>query len=368
MQGTQIDSISEEQCLLALKSIKGIGNATILKLLTLFKTAQSVVRQPHSKLVSAGLKTTLAEQITRFDFRKLSPVIEWLQNPANHLICYNSPFYPPLLAQIHNPPALLFAIGNLELLATPQIAVVGSRTPSPQGVMNTQHLSQGLINSGITITSGLALGIDGEAHRSALQAAGSTIAVMGTGPDRIYPCRHRELAHQIAERGLILSERLPGESYDKGSFPQRNRIIAGLSLGTLVVEAAEKSGTLITAQYSLDESREVFAVPGSILNPLAKGCHKLIKQGAKLTECVEDILEDLPCIYKGKKPPNLSEAQARNLSKEDAAFLKFIDYDVTTLDTIVSRSQLTVDVVTNKLLLLELQGWVINSAGGFIRQ
>ena len=369
MQGTQSSRLSEENFyLLALLSLKGVGSATASKLISKFGSASKIFHASDIELKKAGLKPDRIAAIRNYEAETLSACVHWLEAEQNHLITQQSPFYPNLLKQIANPPLALFAIGNLELMATPQIAMVGTRKPTAAGTTNAKQFAEALIEAGYTITSGLAVGIDGESHRSAIACGGNTIAVMGTGPDRIYPAHHRELAHQIAENGLLLSERLPGSPMDQGAFPQRNRIIAGLSLGTLVVEAAEKSGTLITANLSAESGREVFAIPGSIHNPQSKGCHKLIKQGAKLVECLEDILEDLP--HFSAKPTTIIEPGDKrpSLSEEDLIFLNFVDFEVTSIDTIVTRSQLTVDAVTNKLLLLELQGWVLNSAGGYIRR
>ena len=369
MQGTQSPPPSEDlKHLLALLSINGIGSATASRLINTFGSAKSIFDLPANVLEKHRLKNSTISDIQNFCFSQIEPTLAWLEAPDHHLITAESPFYPTLLAQIPNPPMALFAVGNIELLATPQIAVIGTRKPSASGMGMAHDFSQHLCEAGYTITSGLAVGVDGESHRAALKSGGNTIAVMGTGPDRIYPAHHRELAHQIADKGLLLTERLPGTKFDTGAFPQRNRIIAGLSLGTLVVEAAKKSGTLITANLAADYGREVFAIPGSIHNPLSHGCHHLIKQGAKLVESCEDILEDLPHFKLSAAPTIHKHDQRPELSVEDHAFLNHVDFDITSVDTIVARSQLTVDAVTNKLLALELQGWILNSAGGYIRQ
>ena len=367
MQGTQLNlSPQNLEHLLALKSIEGIGNVRAFKLLKRFGSAKKVFSAQRQELAESGLTSTIIDRIFDFTPTILSPTLDWANQDHNHIIPFGSPYYPELLAQIAVPPVILFAKGNIDLISSPQIAIVGSRKPSVQGVTATQQFGKALCEAGYTLTSGLALGIDGEAHRTALAANGYTIAVMGTGLERVYPGRHRTLAHQIATKGLLLSEKLPQESIDQGSFPQRNRIIAGLSLGVLVVEAAEKSGTLITARHAMEEGREVFAVPSSIHNPLAKGCHKLIKQGAKLTESVQDILEDMPS-YGVPKLTNNNDPRPQ-LDSDSETFLKHIDFEVTSLDQVVTRSGLTVDAAVNKLLLLELQGWVVNTAGGYLRQ
>ncbi|MCW8875688.1 MAG: DNA-processing protein DprA [Kangiellaceae bacterium] len=367
MQGSQLDLSQQSlEHILALKSITGIGDVRALKLLKYFGTAENIFLAPKQELIEVGLNSKIIDQILHFEPKDLSATLNWASQTQNHVIPFGSPYYPELLAQIAVPPIVLFAKGNIEIIESPQIAIVGSRKPSIQGMSVTDQFCQALCEAGYTITSGLALGVDGEAHRAALRADGYTIAVTGTGLERVYPAYHRELAHQIAAKGLLISEKLPHEPITQGSFPQRNRIIAGLSLGTLVVEAAEKSGTLITAQHAMEEGREVFAIPGSIHNPLAKGCHKLIKQGAKLTESIQDLLEDLP-NYAPSRIANNTDPRPQ-LDEESQVFLKHIDFEVTSLDQVVTRSGLTVDAAVNKLLLLELQGWVVNTAGGYLRR
>jgi len=368
MQGMQFESNSKElPYLLALKMIKGVGSATALKLIQHFHSAQAIFNSSKEQLEQAKLKPALIKQINHFNFSTVDKLLLWAEQPDRQVISINCPYYPPLLAQINSPPLVLFTLGNPEVLQTPQISIVGTRNPTLPGLNNTNLFSQAISDQGLSITSGLAMGVDGEAHRAALEAKGFTIAVMGTGLNRVYPAMHKQLAHKIADNGVLVSEQFPDEPIQQGCFPQRNRIIAGLSLGTLVIEAAKKSGSLITAKHSMEEGREVFAVPGSIHNPQSKGCHSLIKQGAKLVESIEDIIEDLPCIAKSQvdKSPQVIRP---SLDNSDSEFLKFIDFDITPIDTIVSRSQLTVEAVTNKLLLLELDGWIINSAGGYIRQ
>ncbi|TQV71033.1 DNA-protecting protein DprA [Aliikangiella marina] len=362
----------EIEYLLALRKIKGVGKVTAHKLICHFGNATNLFNASAESLAEAGLKPPIIEQLVNQSsaFRldaDIESALEWVSTANRHIITFDSPFYPPLLAQTYDPPLILFIIGNPELLITPQLAVVGSRKPTVSGINHTQSFCSELADLGLTITSGLASGIDGEAHRAALNAGGKTIAVCGTGLNRVYPAHHRELAHQIAEEGLLVSEMLPNEKQSVASFPNRNRIIAGLSLGTLVVEAAEKSGTLVTARQAMEAGREVFAIPSSIHNPLSKGCHRLIKQGAKLTESINDIVEELPNFERTLINQSTPDKQPP-LDFESAEFLKCIDYEVTSLDTIVTRSRLTVEAVTNKLLALELQGWVINSVGGYIRQ
>jgi DNA processing protein len=320
----------------------------------------------EQQLKDSGVRPSAIGSIQTMDFEQFDEVFEWLEEPERQVIPIHSAYYPPLLIQTASPPLFLFAIGNIEHLLNPQIAVVGSRSPTPQGIANTQEFCKSLVGQGLTITSGLALGIDGEAHRAALAAGGYTLAVTGTGLSRVYPAIHRNLAHLIKDNGLIVSECFPEEKAVAGCFPRRNRIIAGLTLGTLVVEAKKKSGSLITARLAMEEAREVFAIPGSIHNPLAQGCHELIRQGAKLVENTEDIMEELPALAKALNQATQTKSRPQ-LNPETAEFLKFIDYETTSLDSISMRSQLPVESITNKLLLLELDGWIINTTGGYAR-
>jgi DNA processing protein len=370
MQGTH-STQTQLDYLLALKMIKGVGNVTAFKLLDYFSSAQAIFNASVDELVGLKLKRAIIKQIKAFNFDQIEPLKDWAQSPDRHIISFDSPHYPELLSQIYNPPLLLFALGNINHIQNPQIAIVGSRNPTRQGIENTHMFCEALVEHGLTITSGLAMGIDGEAHKATLKARGITIGVTGTGLNRVYPAKHRELAHQIAEKGLLISEKFPDEPFDQGSFPQRNRIIAGLSLGTLVVEATEKSGSLITANQAVEEGREVYAIPGSIHNPLAKGCHKLIKQGAKLVESIHDVIDDLPRSQKCYGQASLeldSTLEIAPISDENKLFLECLDYEAIPINTIVERSRLTVEQVTNKLLELELDGWVINSASGYSRK
>ncbi len=288
------------------------------------------------------------------------------------IITIESEFYPQQLKQSARPPIVLFARGNLALLHSPQIAFVGSRTPTAYGSQVTRHLVSELVHNGITVTSGLALGIDAIAHQSAInttldsgvsteQGFGSTIAVMGGGHQYIYPKRHERLANEILDKeGLLLSEFLPDEKPQKFNFPRRNRIIAGLSLGTVVVEAALKSGSLITAQHAIEEGRDVFAVPGNIFNAVSAGCHELIKQGAKLTTSTADILEEYLGVIK-----NPNQSVKKVLAESD--LLANVDYDTTPVDVISLRSNLPMEKVLVELLDLEIQGLIAAVPGGYCR-
>ena len=356
----------ELRFLFALTKIDGVGVIGAMKLYSHFEKPSLVFNASPSQLAKLGLKRKSIESLLTMKFDRFDSVFDWLDEPENQVIPIYSPLYPNLLKQTATPPLFLFAIGNSERLLDPQVAVVGSRNPTPQGLINTRLFCKELVKQGLTITSGLALGIDGEAHKTAISNGGYTIAVMGTGLARVYPSSHRELAHLIANNGLLISEFFPHEGISPGCFPRRNRIIAGLTLGTLIVEAADKSGSLITAKIAMEESREVFAVPGAISNPLAQGCHSLIKQGAALVESCEDILEQLP-ISSHLNLRATREEKPRALDEQASILLNHIDYQTTSLDSILQRSQLPLETITNMLLLLELDGWIINVSGGYSR-
>jgi DNA processing protein len=267
------------------------------------------------------------------------------------------------------PPPLLYVHGDPELLSSLQLAIVGSRNPSPAGTNNAYEFARHLGAAGLTITSGLALGVDAASHRGALDAAASTIAVTGTGLDRVYPARNKDLAHKIVTNGGVLVSEFPiGEAPQAGNFPRRNRIISGLSLGTLVVEAALRSGSLITAKYAMEQGREVFAIPGSIHNPLAKGCHALIQQGAKLVETAQDIVSELaPLANVSLQIEQVMASNEKNQPDLDKDYQKLLDvmgYDPCPIDELISRSGLTAEEVSSMLLILELQNYVQLEPGG----
>lgn len=287
--------------------------------------------------------------------------LAWLTQPRCHLLTWTDPDYPPLLRELPDPPVALYVHGDRALLTRPQLAVVGSRNPTPAGRANAAAFAKNLAGAGLTITSGLALGVDGAAHRGALET-GTTIAVAGTGLDRVYPPRHRELAHAIVNAGAIVSEFPLGTSPRPENFPVRNRIISGLSLGVLVVEAAERSGSLITARLAAEQGREVFAIPGSIHSPLARGCHALIRQGAKLVETANDVIEELAPL--AALAPPVAHESAPTLSNDESELLRHLGYDSVHIDAIIERSGLTIDRVSSMLLALELRGLIAVGPGG----
>jgi DNA processing protein len=299
------------------------------------------------------------------DARDLEADREWLARPGNHLISVVDEIYPGLLREIPDPPAFLYIHGDPALLSFPQLAVVGSRNPTPVGRETARAFARSLAGAGLTITSGLALGIDGAAHEGALDAGGHTIAVAGTGLDRVYPPSHHALAHRIAERGALVSEFPLGTPPKRENFPQRNRIIAGLSLGTLVVEAAVRSGSLITARLAGEQGREVFAIPGSIHSPLSRGCHALIRQGAKLVETADDVLAELgPMVGSLRAAVAAQVEEAVETSDEERHLLEQMGADPVDVDTVVERTGLTPETISSMLLDMELRGLVECCADG----
>jgi len=289
--------------------------------------------------------------------------LSWVRQKNNAVITFNDANYPAQLKEIADPPPLLFVRGNADLLSLPQIAIVGSRNPSSLGEETAFNFAKTLSRHGFVITSGLALGIDAASHRGALNAKGYTVAVTGTGLDRVYPARHKDLATEIVNTGVMISEFPPGTTAKANHFPRRNRIISGLCQGLLVVEAAKQSGSLITARMALEQNREVFAIPGSIHNPLARGCNALIRQGAKLVETTQDILEELNQYYQqdDKITPITMESM---LDLEQQTLLNHVMFSPTSIDKLVENTGESVEVISSMLLILELQGYLEATAGG----
>lgn len=350
------------------------GRATLGALLDELGTPEALFTAPERRLRSAGLSDQARAWFAAPDARLIESDLRFLATTGTTLIGRGAPDYPPLLAASPDAPLVLFVRGNAAALCLPQLAVVGSRNPSPNGARDAHAFAAELAGAGLTITSGLARGVDGAAHRGALESGGATVAVCATGLDLVYPSAHRDLARQIVEQGALVSEFPPGTRALKHNFPQRNRIIAGLALGTLVVEAAARSGSLITARLALEAGREVFAIPGSIHNPLAKGCHRLIRDGAKLVETARDVLEELGALAAFVLTPTRDvgavdgaaggAAPRRATSPDDARVLAQIGWEPTPFDRIVDGSGLPTPVVSSALLMLELHGWVSASAGG----
>ncbi len=367
---------------LLLSLLPGVGPSRYWSWIDIHQTPEKALLAPFDELpkISPPAKKVLGE------FQKLgekSPLairgiqaLESLEQQNAHLITHQNINYPGLLGQIERPPPLLFVKGNIELLSLPQIAIIGTRNPTASGIENTRAFARYLAQGGFTITSGLALGVDGFAHEATLNVSGKTIAVMATGIDRIYPSRHQRLADTILDKGgLLVTEFAPGTAPHAAHFPQRNRIISGLSLGVLVMEAAVKSGSLITARYALEQNREVFAVPGSIHNPQSKGCHALIKQGAQLVETGEDIIKQLAGLIHyfatQQNNPNINGPLPAkttfklSLNELEQRLLKHIGYDTIAIEQLIERSGLSSSEVATTLFNLELKGAVKHSDWGY---
>jgi DNA processing protein len=334
---------------LRLTLIPGIGGETQRKLLAAFGLPEAIFAAGQSEVRAViGNKADLL-----FDFDTQEAVdrtISWADEPGHSILTLADTTYPPSLLEIADPPNVLYVRGNPALLQKRGLAMVGSRNATPQGLQTAENFARTLAAKGLTIISGLALGIDAAAHRGALAAGGETVAVIGTGADRLYPARNKDLALQIVEHGAIVSEFPLGTPVLAANFPRRNRIISGLSCGVLVVEAATESGSLITARLAGEQGREVFAIPGSIHSPVARGCHKLIRQGAKLVETANDVLEELGQFETIDSPDTASVANDENL------VLAALGHDPCGLDQLVERTGLGADQLLGELLTLELAG------------
>jgi len=362
-------SVSERNSWLALWRVKGVGAKTYLSLLDVFSKPSNVFLASISELENAGVSTAVAQQIKRLDWHVIDPDLKWLQREDCHLMCWNDEDYPTLLKEMPDPPAVLFIRGDRNLLDSLQVAMVGTRNPSPMAMKTARAFAKSFADFGLTVTSGLALGVDQAAHKGALDSTGKTIAVAATGLDRVYPASHKALAEEIIKTGALVSEFPIGTQPKPGYFPRRNRIISGLSLGVLVVEAAIKSGTLVTAKHAVEQGREVFAIPGSIHNPLAKGCHHLIRQGAKLVETADDVLEELGHLSRAAVSEESEQNKAitdSDLSIEGdyAALLDKMGFDPTSVDELIAETHFTAEEISSMLLVMELEGLVSSAPGG----
>lgn len=351
---------------LALLRTPGIGPSTLNPLLLEGTEPAQILEQPPRQIPVA------AHALLRNpDWAAVDKDLAWLDGADNHFIPITSPGYPPQLKNIPDPPAALFVHGNPDALSLPQIAMVGSRNPSAGGYQTARDFACHFARGGLAVTSGLAMGIDAASHEGALEAGGTTIAVTGTGLDRVYPAKNLELAHTIAGEGALVSEFPPGTPPRRGHFPRRNRIISGLSLGVLVVEAALQSGSLITARQALEQCREVFAIPGSIHNPLARGCHRLIREGAKLVETAGDVFEELKPALSAlladsvtDENESATELPAYQADGDHLELLKAMGYDPISTDSLAARTGLRAEDVSSMLLLLEMDGHVSSTHGG----
>lgn len=359
---------------------KGIGPSSMRRLVEHFGGAAEALSASDTALLEAGLKPEGIAAWRNTPANAADTDWQWLEkSPQHHILVPEDPRYPALLQRIRSAPPLLFALGNPELLNDPQMAMVGSRNPTQGGKDNARAFAAHFATNGLTVTSGLAVGIDAHSHEAALDAGGNTLAVVANGLDIIYPLRNRKLAERIAAQGCIVSEFPIGTQAHPQHFPRRNRIISGMSFGVLVVEAALNSGTLVTARHALEQGREVFAIPGSIHNPLARGCHHLIRQGAKLVETANDILEEIApqlnvwlhhergSVTPVSQPPlahPLMDDTDLTADPEYQQVLDALGYEALPIDRIILNTGLTADTVSSILLMLELHGLVAACGGG----
>jgi DNA processing protein len=358
--------IHELEAWLRLAFTPQLGPAQQRKLLAAFGGPQEVLDATPGQLSRAAGTPAAAALSAGADAGLVAQTLNWLREADNHLLTLAGERYPRPLLEIADPPVLLFAKGRVDLLGNPAVAIVGSRQATPRGLRDAEAFARAFSDVGLSIVSGLALGIDTAAHRGGLAGIGSTIAVVGTGLDKVYPARNRDLAHRLASEGLLLSEFPLGTPPLASNFPRRNRVISGLARGCLIVEAALPSGSLITARQALEQGREVFAVPGSIHSPVSKGCHWLIKQGAKLVETAEDVLEEigLGSTATGKRPDEEEPA----LQAEESAVLVAMSFAPVDVDTVCERAGLTPDAASSILLKLELDGYVSRLPGGLLQR
>ena len=356
----------------------GLGPRRIARLIRHFGSAEAALQGAGRDWQRAGVEGTGAPPAA--SAAGVEQDLRWLEAPAHHLVCLDDEDYPPLLRPLEGCPAALYVAGDPGLLWHAQVAVVGSRNPTAAGREHAADFSTELSRAGLVITSGLAAGIDAAAHAAALDAGGSTIAVMGTGADQVYPPGNRRLAARIAAEGALVSEYPTGTGPRREHFPQRNRIVVGLALGTLVVEAALQSGALISARLAAEAGREVFALPGSLHNPLARGCHRLIREGASLVESAAEILDALagPARELGQQlrrrlaesPASARQRPAEPGAAADPAYARLLDalgHDPVPMERLVERTGLTVDALSSMLLVLELEGRVAATHGRYAR-
>ncbi|MFV2060915.1 MAG: DNA-processing protein DprA [Gammaproteobacteria bacterium] len=361
---------------LMLAKTPGVGTKTYTKLLEQFGSPEAVFKASSDNLVASGLNTKSLNFIKSPDWSLLDADFRWAEQELAHIVALTDDSYPQLLREIADPPPVLYVYGQLSVLSLNPFAMVGSRNPSKTGSETAFAFAKHLSSMGFSIVSGLALGIDAASHEGALAADGPTIAVTGTGLDRVYPAKHKDIAHKISDKGALVSEFPPGTAPIPGNFPRRNRIISGLSYGVLVVEAALKSGSLITARLAVEQGREVFAVPGSIHHSQAKGCNALIREGAKLVETAQHVLEEfqgigsvmLDNLSQSKYGNNDMQLETSNksgdLDEDYQKVLGGVGFEPTSVDMVINRSGLTADAVCSMLLVLELRGYINPASGG----
>jgi len=350
---------------LALSLTRGLGGEGARRLLQEFGSPETVFAASKGSLKSLVKADIAAEICQGIDDDVVKPALVWLEDDNNHIVTLADSDYPQALLNIPDPPLLLYVKGRLDLLNKPALAVVGSRSATPQGINNAEAFAKSLSDAGLCIVSGLAHGIDAAAHRGALRSQGnnngSSTAIVGTGLDKVYPAANRELAHVLAQQGALVSEFPLGTPPLAANFPRRNRLISGMSLGCLVVEASLQSGSLITARLALEQGREVFAIPGSIHAPQSRGCHALLKQGAKLVETARDILEELNVAF-------VSQAQSSLPEGANSVLIEHLGFDPVDADTLSVRCGLTIAELSAMLLALELDGRICALPGGLYQR
>jgi len=346
---------------LALSLTRGLGGDGARRLLKEFGSPEAVLAASVSSLKSV-VKADVAAEISKgIADDQLTPTLAWLEDSNNRIVTLADSDYPQALLNISDPPLLLYVKGRLDLLNHAALAIVGSRNATPQGINNAGAFAKSLSDAGLCIISGMAHGIDAAAHRGALQGRGSSIAVVGTGLDKVYPAANRDLAHALASQGALISEFPLGTPPLAANFPRRNRLISGMSTGCLVVEASLQSGSLITARLALEQGRDVFAIPGSIHAPQSKGCHALLKQGAKLVETAQDILEELGGLA-------IASANSAETQDADPVLLGHLGFDPVDVDTLSMRCGLTIAELSAMLLTLELEGRISALPGGLYQR
>lgn len=359
---------------LALYTLPHCGVATVLKLLQFFPTPAALLSASPKALRYAKATELLITHLKKPDWKRVDACLIWLEKLERDIFHWRDPRYPPLLREIASPPLILFIEGNASILQEHQLAIVGTRQPTPTGLETAYQFASELAGQGFIITSGLARGIDGASHQGCLAVEGKTVAVLGSGLTHIYPTCHQRLAQRIVEKGgALISEFFPDSPPKAEHFPRRNRIISGLSLGIIVIEAALRSGSLITARYAAEQGREVFAVPGSIRNPLSQGCHALLKQGAALIESSQDVLLELsfsPLFTEQKRgfEVNSQLGTKSGLDSDNIKLVECLGFETTTIDTLVARTGLTAERLLARLVLLELQGYISTVPGGYVRK
>jgi len=359
---------------LTLRHTAGVGARTFHTLLKNFGSVEAILNASSQQLSELPIKAETRSALCNKEKPNIEADLRWLVENDHHIITLQDQRYPVQLKDLADAPPLLYVRGDPDFLRQPQLAIVGTRNPTAAGRSSAKEFAQHLSNVGITITSGLATGIDGASHEGALHGLAGTVAVVAHGLDIVYPAQHQKLAQAICENGAVVSEMPIGTQPLRGLFPRRNRLISAFSLGTLVVEAAQKSGSLITARYALEQNREVFAIPGSIHNPMARGCHQLIRQGAKLVESANDILEELHFssakdnVYPIKTSPDIHENSKdphKTLDPDHQKLLKCLAYEPASVDELVGSSGFKAAEIASMLLILELEGIIACQDGRY---